>query len=146
MNRYRRRPLKLHLRAAPKQKALYRSSPKRPLKAILTGVFLALIMVGALSFAAVALLKNARSNHQGPTAVASPSATASALLAGSANPVPTTISSPPAAKVSATPSAATGSATPSPSPLATPVLRPTALVTTGTPREAKSPYEISRKS
>ena len=137
MNRRRRRPLKLHLRAAPKQKIPYRSSPKPPLKVVLAGIFLALIMVGALSFAAVTLLKNARSKHQGPTAVASPSATASALLAGSANPVPTTISSPPAAKVSATPS---------PSPLATPVLRPTALVTTGTPREAKSPYEISRKS
>jgi hypothetical protein len=155
MNRRRRRPLKLHLRAAPKQKIPYRSSPKPPLKVVLAGIFLALIMVGALSFAAVTLLKNARSKHQGPTAVASPSATASALLAGSANPVPTTISSPPAAKVSATPSAAKVSATPSvakvsatpsPSPLATPVLRPTALVTTGTPREAKSPYEISRKS
>jgi hypothetical protein len=146
MNRRRRRPLKLHLRAAPKQKIPYRSSPKPPLKVVLAGIFLALIMVGALSFAAVTLLKNARSKHQGPTAVASPSATASALLAGSANPVPTTISSPPAAKVSATPSVAKVSATPSPSPLATPVLRPTALVTTGTPREAKSPYEISRKS
>jgi hypothetical protein len=146
MNRRRRRPLKLHLRAAPKQKIPYRSSPKPPLKVVLAGIFLALIMVGALSFAAVTLLKNARSKHQGPTAVASPSATASALLAGSANPVPTTISSPPAAKVSATPSVAKVSATPSPSPSATPVLRPTALVTTGTPREAKSPYEISRKS
>jgi hypothetical protein len=36
MNRRRRRPLKLHLRAAPKQKVLYRSSPKRPLKHQLT--------------------------------------------------------------------------------------------------------------
>src|ERR1700739_4474538 len=96
MNRRRRRPLKLHLRAAPKQKVLYRSSPKRPLKMIFAGVFLALIMVGALSFAAVTLLKNARSKHQGHTAVASPSATGSALLAGSAHPVPTTPSPPPA--------------------------------------------------
>jgi hypothetical protein len=112
-------------------------------------------MVGALSFAAVTLLKNARLKHQGHTAVASPSATASALLAGSANPVPTTISSPPAAKVSATPAVAKVSATPSvakvaptplPSPSATPVSRPTALVTAGTPQEAKTPYEINRKS
>jgi hypothetical protein len=144
MNRRRRRPLKLHLRAAPKQKVLYRSSPKPPLKVILVGVFLALIMVGALSFAAVNLLKNARSKHQGHTAVASPSATTSALLAGSANPVPTTISSPAVVKASATASVAKVSATPSPS--ATPVLRPTALVAAATPREAKAPYEITRKS
>jgi hypothetical protein len=144
MNRRRRRPLKLHLRAAPKQKVLYRSSPKPPLKVILVGVFLALIMVGALSFAAVNLLKNARLKHQGHTAVASPSATTSALLAGSANPVPTTISSPAVVRASATPSVAKVSAPPSPS--ATPVLRPTALVTAATPREAKTPYEISRKS
>jgi hypothetical protein len=158
MNRYRRRPLKLHLRAAPKQKALYRSSPKRPLKAILAGVFLALIMVGALSFAAVALLKNARSNHQGHTAVASPSATASGLVAGSVNPVPTTISSPAVVSVSATPAIASVPAKPSPSPSATPVLRPTPLpsaapvlrptplVSDGNPREAKTPSETARKS
>ena len=158
MNRRRRRPLKLHLRAAPKQKIPYRSSPKPPLKVVLAGIFLALIMVGALSFAAVTLLKNAQSKHQGHTAAASPTATASALLAGSANPVPTTISSPPAAKVSATPSVAKLSATPSPSPFATPVLRPTPspstnpvlrptpLVTDGNPREAKTPVEIARKS
>jgi type IV secretory pathway VirB10-like protein len=146
MNRHRRRRLKLHLRAAPKQKALYRSSPKRHLKAILAGVFLALIMAGALGFAAVSLLKNARSKHQGHTAAASPSVTASALLAGSANPVPTTISSPPAAKASATPSIAKVPATPSPSPSAAPVSRPTALITAGTPREAKTPSEITRKS
>jgi hypothetical protein len=144
MNRHRRRPLKLHLRAAPKQKILYRSSPKPPVKVILVGVFLALIMVGALGFAAVNLLKNARSKHQGHPAVASPSATASALLAGSANPVPTTISSPGVVKASATPSVAKVSATPSPS--ATPVLRPTAMVTAAPPREAKTPYEITRKS
>jgi hypothetical protein len=153
MNRHRRRPLKLHLRAAPKQKVLFRSSPKPPLKVVLAGVFLALIMVGALSFAAVTLLKNARSKHEGHAAVASPSATASALLAGSANPVPTTIKSPPVASVSAAPSVAKVSATPSvakvsatPSPSATPVLRPTALVAAGTPREAKTPSVINRKS
>jgi hypothetical protein len=157
MNRHRRRPLKLHLRAAPKQKAIFRSSPKPSLKVVLAGVFLALIMVGALSFAAVTLLKNARSKHQGHAAVASPSATASALLAGSANPVPTTIKSPPVASVSAAPSVAKSdakvSATPSvakvsatPSPSATPVLRPTALVAAGTPREAKTPSKINRKS
>jgi hypothetical protein len=157
MNRYRRRPLKLHLRAAPKQKALYRSSPKRPLKAILAGVFLALIMVGALSFAAVTLLKNARSKHQA-TAVASPSATASGLVAGSVNPVPTTISSPAVVSVSATPAIASVPAKPSPSPSATPVLRPTPLpsaapvlrptplVSDGNPREAKTPSETARKS
>jgi hypothetical protein len=157
MNRYRRRPLKLHLRAAPKQKALYRSSPKRPLKVILAGVFLALIMVGALSFAAVTLLKNARSKHQA-TAVASPSATASGLVAGSVNPVPTTIRSPAAVSVSATPAIASVPAKPSPSPSATPVLRPTPLpsaapvlrptplVSDGNPREAKTPSETARKS
>jgi hypothetical protein len=144
MNRHRRRPLKLHLRAAPKQKVLYRGSPKPPLKLVLAGVFLALIMVGALSFAAVALLKNARLKHQEHTAVASASPTASALLAGSVNPVPTTMSSPRIASVSATPSVAKVSATPSPS--ATPAVRPTALVTAASPRETKTPSEISRKS
>ena len=141
-----RRPLKLHLRAAPKQKGVYRSSPKRPLKVVLAGVCLALIMLGALSFAAFTLVKNARLKHQGNAPGASPSATASALLAGSANPVPTTIKSPPVASVSATPSVAKVSATPSPSPSATAVSRPTAVVTSGTPREAKTPSEISRKS
>src|ERR1700741_4546177 len=151
MNRRRRRPLKLHLRAAPKQKIPYRSSPKPPLKVFLAGIFLALIMVGALSFAAVTLLKNARSKHQGHTAVASPSATASALLAGSANPVPTTIRSPAVVSVSATPAIASVPAKLSPSPSATPVLRPTPLpsavpvlrstplVSDGNPREAKTP-------
>ena len=138
MNR-RRRPLKLHLRAAPKPKVLARNSPKFSLKVVLAGGCLALIMVGALSFAAFALLKNARSKHQGPVAVASPSATASALLAGSVNPVPTTMASPRVASVSATP-------TPTPSPSATPVSRPTAVVTSGTPREARTPSEISRKT
>ncbi|MBV9874297.1 MAG: hypothetical protein JO025_06180 [Verrucomicrobia bacterium] len=146
MNR-RRRPLKLHLRAAPKQKIPpYRSSPKRPLKVVLAGVCLALIMLGALSFAAFTLAKNAHLKHQGHAPGASPSATASALLAGSANPVPTTIKSPPVASVSATPSVAKVLATPSPSPSATPVSRPTAVVASGTPRETKTPSEVSRKS
>jgi len=139
MNRHRRRPLKLHLRAAPTPKVLHRSSPKLPLKVILAGGFLALIMLGALSFAAFTLVKNARSKHQGHAPVASPSPTASGLLAGSVNPVPTTMASPRVAMVSATPS-------PSPSPSATPVLRPTAVVASATPREARTPTEISRKS
>jgi len=138
MNR-RRRPLKLHLRAAPKQKGLYRSSPKLPLKVVLAGVCLALIMVGALSFTAFTLMKNARLKHQGQAPGASPSATASALLAGSVNPVPTSMASPRVAVVSATPS-------PLPSPSATPVSRPTAVVTSGTPQEAKTPSEVSRKT
>jgi hypothetical protein len=138
MNR-RRRPLKLHLRAAPKQKGLYRSSPKLPLKVVLAGVCLALIMVGAVSFTAFTLMKNARLKHQGHVPGVSPSATASALLAGSVNPVPTSMASPRVAVVSAAPS-------PSPSPSATPVSRPTAVVTSGTPQEAKTPSEISRKS
>jgi hypothetical protein len=134
MNR-RRRPLKLHLRAAPKQKGLYRSSPKLPLKVVLAGVCLALIMVGAVSFTAFTLMKNARLKHQGHVPGVSPSATASALLAGSVNPVPTSMASPRVAVVSATPS-----------PSATPVSRPTAVVTSGTPQEAKTPSEVSRKS
>jgi hypothetical protein len=138
MNR-RRRPLKLHLRAAPKQKGLYRSSPKLPLKVVLAGVCLALIMVGALSFTTFTLMKNARLKHQGQAPGASPSATASALLAGSVNPVPTSMASPRVAVVSATPS-------PLPSPSATPVSRPTAVVTSGTPQEAKTPSEVSRKT
>jgi hypothetical protein len=147
MNRH-RRPLKLHLRAAPKQKGVYRSAPKLPLKVVLVGVCLALIMVGALSFTAFSLMKNARLKHQGHAPDASPSATASALLAGSVNPVPTTMASPRLAVVSATPSVAKVSATPSPlpSPSATPVSRPTAVVTSGTPQEAKTPSEVSRKS
>ena len=140
MNR-RRRPLKLHLRAAPKQKIPDRSSPKRPLKVVLAGVCLALLMVGALSFAAFTLVKNARSKQQGHAPGASPRATASALLAGSVNPVPTTMASPRLAVVSATPSPS-----PSPSPSPTPVSRPTAVVTSGTPQEAKTPSESSRKS
>lgn len=151
MNRH-RRPLKLHLRAAPKQKPIFRSPPKRPLKVVLAGVCLGLIMVGALSFGAFTLLKNARSKHQAHAPGASPSATASGLLAGSVNPVPTTMASPRLAVVSATPSVAKVSATPSPSPSATPVMRPTpvlhptAVVTSGTPQEAKTPTEVSRKS
>jgi hypothetical protein len=145
MNR-RRRPLKLHLRAAPKQKIPYRSSPKRPLKVVLAGASLGLVMLGALSFAAFTFVKSARSKHQGHAPVASPNATASALLAGSVNPVPTTMASPRVAMVSATPSIAKLSATPSPSPSATPVSRPTAVVTSGTPQEAKTPSESSRKS
>ena len=147
MNRHRRRPLKLHLRAAPKQKVVYRSSPKLSLKVVLAGVCLALIMLGAFSFAAFTLLKNARSKHEVHAPVASPSATASALLAGSVNPVPTTMAVPRVAVASATPSPL-----PSPSPLATPVVRstpvlhPTAVVATGTPADAKTPSEISRKS
>jgi hypothetical protein len=147
MNRHRRRPLKLHLRAAPKQKVVYRSSPKFSLKVVLVGVCLALIMLGALSFAAFTLLKNARSKHEGHARVAGPSATASALLAGSVNPVPTTMAAPRVAVASATPSPS-----PSPSPLATPVMhptpvsRPTAVVAAGTPAEAKTPSEGSRKS
>jgi hypothetical protein len=146
MNR-RRRPLKLHLRAAPKQKGVYRSSPKLPPKVVLAGVCLALIMVGALSFAAFTLAKNARSKQQGHAPVASPSATASALLAGSVNPVPTTVASPRVAVVSTT---ATPSLSPSPSATPvmrpTPVLHPTAVVTSGTPGEAKTPTEVSRRS
>lgn len=149
MNRH-RRPLKLHLRAAPKQKGVYRSAPKLPLKVVLVGVCLALIVVGALSFTAFSLMKNARLKHQGHAPDASPSATASALLAGSVNPVPTSMASPRVAVVSATPS-------PTPSPSATPVSRPTAVVTSGTPRptavvtsgtprEAKTPFEVSRKT
>jgi hypothetical protein len=138
MNR-RRRPLKLHLRAAPKQKGVYRSSPKLPFKVVLAGVCLALIMVGAVSFTAFTLMKNARLKHQGHVPGASPNATASALLAGSVNPVPTSMASPRVAVVSATPS-------PSPSPSAAPVSRPTAVVTSGTPQEAKTPSEGSRKS
>src|ERR1700748_417829 len=149
MNRH-RRPLKLHLRAAPKQKGVYRSAPKLPLKVVLVGVCLALIMVGALSFTAFSLMKNSRLKHQGHAPDASPSATASALLAGSVNPVPTSMASPRVAVVSATPS-------PTPSPSATPVSRPTAVVTSGTPRptavvtsgtprEAKTPFEVSRKT
>jgi hypothetical protein len=137
MNRHRRRPLKLHLRAAPAQKVLYRSSPKLPLKVVLAGIFLALIMVGALSFAAFTLAKNARLKHQGHAPAASPSASASGLLAGSVNPVPTTMASPRVATVSATPS---------PSPSATPVLRPTAVVTSASPREARTPAEARTPS
>ena len=146
MNRH-RRPLKLHLRAAPKQKGVYRSAPKLPLKVVLVGVCLALIMVGAVSFTAFSLMKNARLKHQGHAPDASPSATASALLAGSVNPVPTTVASPRVAVVSTT---ATPSLSPSPSATPvmrpTPVLHPTAVVTSGTPGEAKTPTEVSRRS
>jgi hypothetical protein len=148
MNR-RRRPLKLHLRAAPKQKIPYRSSPKFPLKVILTGVCLALIMVGALSFGAFTLIKNARSKHQGHASAASPSPSASALLAGSVNPVPTTMASPRVAMVSATPlptASPRQSPTASQGPSATPVSRPTALIANDKPREVKTDSEVSRKT
>ena len=151
MNRRRRRPLKLHLRAAPKQKVAFRSSPKLPLKIVIPGVLLALIMVAALSFAAVAFLKNARTRHQG--AAASPSATASPLVAGTLNPVPTTISSPRVPVVSATPASSPSagriplvSATPASSPSAAPISRPSPLVGNEVPPEAKTPSEPGRKS
>ena len=149
MNRRRRRPLKLHLRAAPKQKVVYRSPPKLSPRIIIPGVLLALVIVGALGFAGVALLKNARTKHQTQTTIGSPSATASPIVAGTVNPVPATISSPPVRLVSATPS---------PSPSATPILRPTALakataVASATPlandrapREVKTPSENARKT
>jgi hypothetical protein len=149
MNSHRRRPLKLHLRAAPTQKVLYRSSTKLPLKVVLAGIFLAVIIVGALSFAAFSVLKNARLKHQGHATVASSAATASPLLAGSVNPVATTVASPRVALVSATPSL---------SPSATPVLRPTALakatpvvIATAVandraPREVKTPSKNARKT
>jgi hypothetical protein len=148
MNRHRRRPLKLHLRAAPTQKVLSRSSPKFSLKVVLAGVCLALIMIGALSFAAFTLAKNGRLKHQGHAPAASPSASASALLAGSVNPVPTTMAAR-VAMVSATPSPTALprlSATASPSPSATPVSRPTALIANDNPREGKTPSEVSRKT
>ena len=137
MNRHRRRPLKLQLRAAPRQKGVYRSSRKFSLKVILAGVLLALIAAGALSFAAVALLKNARLKHQGNAAVASPSPTASGAVAGTVNPVPTTVSSPPAPIVSATPASSQST---------TPILRSTASVSGLVPQEAKTPLEMTRKT
>jgi hypothetical protein len=135
MNRHRRRPLKLHLKAVPRQKIGYRSSRKLSLKMILPGVLLALIMAAALGFAAVALLKNARLKHQAHAPAASPSPTA--LIAGSVNPVPTTIHTTPVPLISATPMPAVS---------ATPVLRATAVVKARDPEEAKTPSEITRKS
>ena len=149
MNRRRRPPLKLHLRAAPKQKVAYRSPRKLSPKIIVPVVLLALVMAGALGFAGVALLNSARTKHKGQTTIGSPSATASPIIAGTVNPVPATISSPPVRLVSATPS---------PSPSATPVLRPTALVKATpvanatavandrAPQDAKTPSENARKS
>ena len=149
MNRRRRRPLKLHLRPAPKQKVAYRSPPKLSPKIIVPGVLLALVIVGALAFAGVSLLKNPRTKHQTQKAIESPSATASPITAGTVNPEPATISSPPVAVVPATPS---------PLPSATPILRPTALAKAtavasatavandGAPREVKTPSENARKT
>ena len=137
MNRRRRQPLKLHLRAAPRQKVAFRSSPKLSLKIVLPGVLLALIMVAALSFAAVAFLKNARMKHQVAVSAASPGATASALVAGTVNPVPTTISSPRVPVVPATLAS---------SPSAAPISRPTALVKDAASQEAKTPSETDRKT
>ena len=137
MNRHRRRPLKLHLRAAPKQKVAFRSSPKLSLKRVLPGALLALVMVAALSFAAVAFLKNVRMKHQGNATVASPSATVSPLLAGTVDPVPTSVASPRVPLVSATPAF---------SPSATPIVRPTALARDVAPQEEKTPSKGARKS
>jgi hypothetical protein len=149
MNRFRRRPLKLHLRPAPKQKVAYRSPLKLSPKTIVPGALLALVIVGALGFAGVSLLKNPRTKHQTETAIESPSATASPMTAGTVNPEPATNSSPPVALVSASPS---------PPPSATPILRPTALakgtaVASATavandrvPREVKTPSENFRKT
>jgi hypothetical protein len=135
MNRHRRRPLRLQLRAAPKQKVGYRSSRKLSLKVVLAGVLLAMIMAGALGFAAVTLLKNARMKREGHAPVASPSATA--LVAGTVNPVATTIGSTPFQAVSATPA---------PTPSATPILRPTAVVKDRVPQAVKAPSEADRTS
>jgi hypothetical protein len=106
-------------------------------------------MAAALGFTAVTLLKNARMKHQGATALASPSAAASPLLAGTANPVPTSISSPPAPLVSTTPvsspPAPLVSPTPMSSPPATPILRPSASARGSGSKEAKTPPEVDRK-
>jgi type IV secretory pathway VirB10-like protein len=141
MNRHRRRPLRLQLRA-PRQRLGYRSSPKVSLKIILTGVLLALIMAAALGFAAVALLKSARMKHQAHAPSPSPSPTA--LIAGTVNPVATTIASPiPSVSARPVPSV---SARPTPSVSAAPVSRPTAAVKDRVPQEAKTPSEAARKS
>jgi hypothetical protein len=106
-------------------------------------------MAAALGFTAVTLLKNARMKHQGAAALGSPSPTASPLLAGTANPVPTSISSPHAPLVSTTPvsspPAPLVSPTPAPSPPATPILRPSASARGAVPKEAKTPPEAARK-
>ena len=142
MNRHRRRPLRLQLRA-PRQRLGYRSSPKVSLKIILAGVLLALIMAAALGFAAFALLKSARMKHQAHALSPSPSPTA--LIAGTVNPVATTIASPPIPSVSARPVPSV-SARPTPSGFVTPVSRPTAAVKDRVPQEAKTPLEAARKS
>jgi hypothetical protein len=143
MNRRRRRSLKLQLRAAPTAKVVSRSSPKFSLKIILPGILLALLIAGALGFAAVNLLKNARLKHLGHTQVASPSATASPMVVGTENPVPVTSPSQ-VASVAAKPTPSPP-ATPVSRPPATPVSRPPASVSDASPHDAKPPSETARK-
>jgi hypothetical protein len=137
MNRHRRRPLKLQLRAAPQGKVVYRDSPKLSLKILLPAVLLALVILGALGFALVNVVKNARSKHLGVTQTPAVSATTTPLLVGTENPVPVTPKPTPAGIIAA-------KATPSPS--STPVSRPTASVAAASPSAVKPPSESARKT
>jgi hypothetical protein len=136
MNR-RRRPWKLRLRASSKKSFAYRSSRKFPFKIVLGGVVLALVIVGALGFAAMNLLKNVHLKHPGRTQVASPSATSTPVFVGRENPIPLSSTPVPAPSVAA-------KSTPSPS--FTPIPRPTVVLAEGSPRQVKSPSEVARKN
>jgi hypothetical protein len=149
MNRRRRKPLRLHLKVRPAVKLEYRQPPKRSLKIILAGILIAVLAIGALSFAAVSILKNVRSKHGGHTQVASEKSSPSPVIVGTENPVPINTAPTPAISAKPTPALA---AKPSPSvvatpvPVNTPIRQPTPLVSNDVPREKKTPSESVRKT
>jgi hypothetical protein len=153
MNRPRRKPLRLHLKVKPAVKLQDHWPRKRSLKIILGGIFVALVVIGALSVSAVKVLQNVRSKHGGHTQVAS--ANASPIIVGSQNPVIATTAPSPAISARPSPSVVTSpvvAAKPSPSVVATPVplnlpvRQPTPLVSNDAPREKKPPSESIRKN
>jgi hypothetical protein len=136
MNRRRRR-LKLQLRASPKTNFVNRSSRKLSFKIVLSGVLLALVIVGALGFAAVNLLKNVHLKHPGHTQIASSSATATPVIVGTENPIP----------LSSTPvQAPSVPAKSTPYPSFTPIPRNTVVLAESSPQEVKPPSEAARKN
>jgi len=136
MNRRRRRPFTLHLRPTSKSKIVYRRASKPSLKIILPCILLALVIAGALGFAAVNFVKNARLRHSAQKQVASPTATASPVMIGTENPVTMTSSPSPLPSVPATPA---------PTPLHSLVPASTPLVANDALR-LKTPAESTRKS
>jgi hypothetical protein len=154
MNRHRRRPLRLHLKARPVAKLEYRQPPKRSLKVIVAGIVVALVAIGALGFTAFSVLKNVRLKHSEHTPVASATATTSAVVVGTQNPViattprPVTIPAKPSPSIAVTTHVPATTPVPvtSPIPAISPVQQPTPVVSKDGAHEGKPPSEATRKT